>query len=155
MYGALSYLKNNYFALPGKENEAIHFHLTLDWHVWQDLSLIQTHLSVSWGDFRDPDQKSKNLTFCIRFDFLTFNSAKNSVLHLRPSTHILCLFLSLFPCCLITGKLLGRERGTVWSFSLSPWIFSHPDSLVAFYFIHRIHPPSVCAHVGDQELMSP
>lgn len=45
MYAAL--LKTTNFALPGKENEAIHFHLTLDWHVWQGLSLIQTHLSVS------------------------------------------------------------------------------------------------------------
>lgn len=46
VYAALSYLTTD-FALPGKENEAIHFHLTLDWHVWQGLSLIQTHLSVS------------------------------------------------------------------------------------------------------------
>lgn len=149
-------LKTTDFALPGKENEAIHFHMTLDWHVWQGLSLIQT-LQSHEAFLETLTWKSKNLTFCIRFDFPTFNSARNSVLHLRASAHILCLISLPLPMLLYNGQVPG------WGEAYSMVLLIVPLNLLAscllgsflFYTTNPSPLTSVCAHVGDQELISP
>lgn len=150
-------LKTTDFALPGKEMKPYTFIWLLigmcgKASVWFRLTFL------SYEEFLETlTWKSKNLTFCIRFDFPTFDSARNSVLHLRASAHILCLISQPLPILLNNGQVPGWGEGYSMVLLFVP-LNLLASCLLGSFLSYTLNPSpltSVCAHVGDQELMSP